>query len=222
MKLLRIVSASQGAWIALSVFLSLALGAPVMQAQAIDDETRQAVARAEAMGVRILDFTELDAPPRIAPARYPVPDEPHQLFYLQRSMNPNTVVYAARFDAQGNLDPRQPVDIYWRRYNDHGERRELDRIENLFAFGVSIRRGREAGTFRLNFRAVPQFDVILRQEGPFAAALYGTHEGHTGRLVSIYLELADYRYVPRIAHARLVVVNMANSRYLDVHVAPVD
>lgn len=220
MKPLTKASAWRGLWVA----LILALAAPIAQAQEQVDEAelQGTLARAETMGIRIMGFTEHDQPPRVAPAHFPVPDDPHQVFFLQRSMNSNTVVYTARFDAQGNLDRRQPLDIYWRRYNDQGERRELNRIERLFAFGVSVRRTREPGVFRINFRAVPQFNMTLRQEGPFRAALYGSHEMYSGRLVNIYLELADSRFIPQIDHVRLVVLDPETSRYKDVHIVPLD
>ena len=44
--------------------------------------------------------------PRLRP-EFKVPDEPDQLFYVQRSPNSNTVIYAAKLDAQGNLDFRR-------------------------------------------------------------------------------------------------------------------
>jgi hypothetical protein len=44
---------------------------------------------------------------------FKVPDEPNQLFYVQRSPNANSVVYAAKLDAKGNFDSRNPVDAFW-------------------------------------------------------------------------------------------------------------
>ena len=41
--------------------------------------------------------------PRLRP-EFKIPDEPGQLFYVQRSPNSNTVIYAAKLDAKGNLN----------------------------------------------------------------------------------------------------------------------
>ncbi|MCA3561684.1 MAG: DUF4833 domain-containing protein [Aestuariivirga sp.] len=73
--------------------------------------------------------------PAAAGDSYPVPREPNQVFYVQRSMNSNTIVYVARL-AGGKLDPRQPVEAFWRRFNDEGEKKDLSTIERNFAFGV--------------------------------------------------------------------------------------
>ena len=50
---------------------------------------------------------------------FKVPDEPNQLFYVQRSPNSNTVIYAAKLDAQGKP---QDVEAYWRKFNIDGSR----------------------------------------------------------------------------------------------------
>jgi len=71
-----------------------------------------------------------------AAEEYPVPREPNQIFFVQRSLNSNTIVYTANLDGDGRLDPKQPVDVYWRRYNDEGERKELSGLERSMAFGV--------------------------------------------------------------------------------------
>src|SRR5437763_9064848 len=79
--------------------------------------------------------TELDQIPRMRP-EYPVPNEPYMLYYIERSVNSNTVVYAAHTDSRGRIDPDTPVDAYWRWYNVDGHRKPLNLIERLIAYGV--------------------------------------------------------------------------------------
>ena len=73
-------------------------------------------------------MTELDQLPRMR-VEFPVPSEPNMLFYVQRSVNSNTVVYAARLDADGAIDPKTPVDAFWRWYNVDGQKKPLNFIE---------------------------------------------------------------------------------------------
>ena len=73
------------------------------------------------------------------PANYPIPpDSDIRLFYLQRSTNPNTVVYDANLKANAQLNAEQPVNVYWLRYNTNGERRELSFSESKFAYGLNF------------------------------------------------------------------------------------
>ena len=66
--------------------------------------------------------------PRLRP-EFKVPDEPDQLFYVQRSPNSNTVIYAAKLDAQGNLNSSAPVEAFWRKFNIDGSKQPLNFIE---------------------------------------------------------------------------------------------
>ena len=50
------------------------------------------------------NVAELDEIPRLRP-EFKVPDDPDMLFYIERSSNSNTVVYAANRNAQGNFIP---------------------------------------------------------------------------------------------------------------------
>src|SRR5579862_2072882 len=69
---------------------------------------------------------------------FKVPDEPNQLFYIERSVNSNTVVYAARLNAQGGFDAKAPVDAYWRWFNVDGHKKPLNFIERMMAYGVRV------------------------------------------------------------------------------------
>ncbi|PIQ14936.1 MAG: hypothetical protein COW67_11120 [Flavobacteriales bacterium CG18_big_fil_WC_8_21_14_2_50_32_9] len=68
---------------------------------------------------------------------YPVPSDENMLFYIQKSYNTNTVVYAANIDADGKLNAKEPVLVFWRRYQENGQKRELKIIERTFGYGVN-------------------------------------------------------------------------------------
>jgi len=70
---------------------------------------------------------------------YPVPTDKNMLFYIQKSFNTNAVVYTANFNSEENLNPNEPVKVFWRRYQEDGRIRELKYIEKQFAFGVSFK-----------------------------------------------------------------------------------
>ena len=69
--------------------------------------------------------------------KYPVPTgNPHQLFFLQRDPNTNTIVYELNFKSNGELDIENPVHPYWIRYQDKGQKEELNYIQRNFAYGL--------------------------------------------------------------------------------------
>ena len=66
----------------------------------------------------------------------PVPCEPHQLFYLQRDPDDNTVIYQLNMD-DGTVDSDKPVNVYWIRYAEGGIRQELNFLQRTMAYGIS-------------------------------------------------------------------------------------
>lgn len=70
---------------------------------------------------------------------FPVPSNiPNQLFYLQRDPNPNTIVCTLNLK-NGQLDKREPVRVFWIRYTEQNQRRELSYIQRTFAYGIKAR-----------------------------------------------------------------------------------
>lgn len=68
---------------------------------------------------------------------FPVPpNNPKQLFYLQRTANSNTIIAEINLNAKGQLDAANPVHVYWIRYAENGEKKELNYIQRTFAYGI--------------------------------------------------------------------------------------
>ncbi|GAB3736292.1 DUF4833 domain-containing protein [Spirosoma lituiforme] len=70
---------------------------------------------------------------------FPVPKGiPNQLFYLQRDPNSNTIVCTLNVK-NGKLDKQDPVHIFWIRYTEQNQQKELSYIQRTFAYGVKAR-----------------------------------------------------------------------------------
>jgi len=68
---------------------------------------------------------------------FPVPKpSPKQLFYLQRTTNSNTIICDVNLDAKGQVIKDNPVHVYWIRYDEGGEKKELSYIQETFAYGI--------------------------------------------------------------------------------------
>lgn len=172
---------------------------------------------ASARDARIAAITETSAMP-VMRADTPVPDDPGQVLYLQRSTNRNTVVYAARFDAEGRLDPQAPITAYWRRYEEQGQARALKMIERKLAYGLRAKPGPEAGSYSVSFRAVPGLQMTLRQSAPFEAALYATDGDRVLRLRYGYVEAID-GLIPEVVEVR-IFGTLSNGRFATVVLVP--
>ncbi len=62
------------------------------------------------------------------------------LFYVQRDPNINTVIYELNLDLNGQIDDKEPVKIYWIRYAEKGEKKDLSYIQRKFAYGLDVKK----------------------------------------------------------------------------------
>lgn len=131
-------------------------------------------------------------------AGYPVPSDPNQIFFLQRSMNSNTIVYAARIGSDQKLDRNEPIEIFWRRFNDSGEKLPLTFTERNLAFGVNTKRLRnENGAYLVTLKAYAGRSAVLRLVNG-TPRLEGKVAGQEARLLSAFLHLDESGRIPRV------------------------
>lgn len=188
---------------------------------------RQALTFAAALAVVLLSTGELLSQPQlkvmetietkrlpVVQSKWPMPKDAGQVFFIQRSMNRNTVVYRARFDDDGDLLSNRPLSAYWRRYAEQGQTRKLKVVENLFAYGISARKVRGQDAWVASFAALPKLSPVLRQEGPFKAALWATIGGREYRMIYGYLDLDESGLVPKVIRLRLFTFDPKKDAYV--------
>jgi phosphatidylglycerophosphate synthase len=92
---------------------------------------------------------------------FPVPKGvANQLFYLQRDPNTNTVIYQLNVDKSGQLDDDEPINVFWIRYDENGERKDLNFIQRKFAYGLSAKKI-AANKYELKFAAYGKVPFTL-------------------------------------------------------------
>jgi hypothetical protein len=68
---------------------------------------------------------------------YPVPPgNENSLFYIQRTKNTNAIVYEVNKGADGKINTKDPVKVYWIRYASDSTTEELTAIQRTYAYGV--------------------------------------------------------------------------------------
>jgi hypothetical protein len=168
-----------------------------------------------------MTFSEL--PEMLPPPRpgFPVPNDPNTLFYLQRSTNANTIVYAANMDTRGRLDPKNPIEVFWRVFDEDGRRHGLNRFERIMAYGVSVQPAKGVrDAFDGYVVAFPemQFRVDISESG--APECIVQLNGHRARLLSIYIELDESSVWPRPRFLNIYGMDTQSGRVIREHVEP--
>ena len=145
----------------------------------------------------------------VARPDFPRPADPNVLFFIQRSMNANTIVYTAAPQA-GPLDCREPVEVFWRRFNTDGERKPLGFFERTVAFGVQTRRTAVAGECDVRIAAAPERKVTLRRKADGSLELSARIGGRTATPVYAYVEVDESGLVPSVERVRLYGIDKAS------------
>lgn len=70
------------------------------------------------------------------PSGYPVPPQDDDLlFYIQRNLNHDTIVYRLNRTHDGLIDRHIPMHAYWIKYSRGGVHKELNKIQSELAYG---------------------------------------------------------------------------------------
>ena len=146
---------------------------------------------------------------------FKAPNEPNQLFYVQRSPNANTVVYAAKLDAQGNLDANTPVEAFWRKFNIDGSKQPLNFVERMMAYGVKIGAHKPPITFTI--ASLPQRQLTLSmdaQHHPQATMAIGSH---TVKVVYVYLQVVEGGLMPSVPSLDIFGIDVSTGKAIHEH-----
>jgi hypothetical protein len=166
------------------------------------------------------EITVLDKIPSVRP-EFKVPNEPNMLFYIQRSVNSNTVIYAAHVDSNGKIDTDAPVDAYWRWYNVDGHKKPLNFIERMMAYGVgSVAHTGPGSTITFKVAALPERSLAVDVDGhgrPEATMQIGSH---AVKLAYVYLLVDDSGFLPKVTALDIFGTDKLTGNAIREHIIP--
>jgi hypothetical protein len=145
------------------------------------------------------------------------PDEPNQLFYVQRSPNSNTVVYAAKLDANGAIRRGDPVEAFWRKFNIDGSRQPLNFIERMMAYGVRTDRVKAGAPITFTIAALPERKLTLTMDAnkrPQALIQIG---GRSVKLAYVYLHVVEGGLMPDVPELDIFGTDLATGKAVHEH-----
>jgi len=162
--------------------------------------------------------TEMESVLRVKP-QYPIPAEPHQVFYIERSSNSNTVVYCAKLDKDGKLDPKEPVIAYWRWYNVDGHVKPLNFVERMMAYGIkSIKHDGPNGSYSFKIAAMPERTLYIGLDAQGKPEVFGKVGERWARLEYVYLLVDDSGLMPDVPELDFFGIDKLTGKALREHV----
>jgi hypothetical protein len=172
-----------------------------------------------ALSAQARDFTssisETGAIAQLRP-EFKTPDEPNQLFYVQRSPNANTIVYAARLDAQGNFD-KAPVEAFWRKFNIDGSRQPLNFIERMMAYGVTVNSQKPGQPITFTIAALPERKLTLAMDAQHRPEALMQIGGRTVKVAYVYLQVVEGGLTPQVPSLDILGTDTASGKAIHEH-----
>lgn len=132
------------------------------------------------------------------------PDDPNVLFYIHKNTNPNAVVYALKIDANNKINSQDPIEVFWRRYQEDGRRKKLAWLEKTFAFDFKVKplKGKE-NTYNFSLIAMKDKKLYATQNKKGEPVVFMTISGKTAILERIYLMVDDTKRIQSVLSMEL-------------------
>ena len=124
-----------------------------------------------------------------------------QLFIIERTTNGNVVHYDARLDAEGHIDPHEPVIVYWTMGSATGKRQNLSYLERTRAYGISVR-PKADGRYLLMIVSQKEVEIDVYQDGGKVRA-ETTIDGRRAYLNRIFANIESTLFLPRVRYVEL-------------------
>ncbi|CAN5273643.1 hypothetical protein BH09BAC4_BH09BAC4_11990 [soil metagenome] len=139
---------------------------------------------------------------------FPVPKNiPNQLFYLQRDPNPNTIICALNLK-NGQLDRHDPVHVFWIRYTEQSQPKELSYIQRTFAYGIKAR-ALSNEEYELNFVSYKKFPLrLVKSERDAGYYVYANVNQKKVILRRLYLHIeGGTLWMPNVKYIQVEGIN---------------
>ena len=121
---------------------------------------------------------------------YPTPPDVFQrLFYIQRTGSPNTVVYDAKIGADGQFQKDQPIDVYWLRFSEYGQRQDLNYLQRTLAYGVKSSAAERQNEYIFHLVSYSQRKFRLKKNAQGRPVVIMMLNGKEAYLKRVFIEL---------------------------------
>jgi hypothetical protein len=127
------------------------------------------------------------------------PDDPNVLFYIHKNTNPNAVVYALNLNENNKIDTQNPIEVFWRRYQEDGRKKKLAWLEKTFAFDFKVKpvKGKE-NFFAFNLIAMKDKKLYASQNKKGEPIVFMTIAGKTSLLEKLYIMVDDTKRIQSV------------------------
>ncbi len=131
------------------------------------------------------------------PESYPVPEMTQDhLFYIQRNLNKNTIIYSANITHRGLIDESQPIKLHWIKYTDNGKIAKLNLIQEK-AFGYHSSKINDY-TYEIKMLSYDKLSLFLHMDEEGKCSVITKISDNNAYLSNIYVYADEFGIFPQI------------------------
>ncbi len=146
------------------------------------------------------------------PDDYPVPkDVDNLLFFIQRNLNKNTLVYTLNKNPDGLINQDYPINVNWINYSSDGSQGVLNNIQKK-AFGYKSRKINNT-TYECCMTSYKKLKFFVSQEENGHSATYCNINGSISELKNIYVYADEFGIFPQVKYIELFGCNNKQAVY---------
>lgn len=136
------------------------------------------------------------------PENYPIPQGiPGLIFYIQRNLNKNTVIYTLNIDNNGFLNESYPMRVSWIKYTDGGIKTDLNFIQTK-AFGYTSKKiNNNAFEFVMDSYTRLRFFIGLNENNEYK--IFTKINKKDAILSNIYVYANEFGLFPKVEYIEL-------------------
>lgn len=155
----------------------------------------------------------------------PVTDTEHDryLFSIERSLDPNEVIYEINLDRNGKLHEANPIKIYWLKKTNNNKTEPLTFIQQQYAYGLifldSINMHKKEWSFQ--FVSYPKRTFILKKMANETFKVYTVVENQEVLVKRIFVNFDNKKFwFPTISAVELHGQNVSSGQMIAEIVKP--
>jgi len=143
------------------------------------------------------------------PECYPVPDVKDMLFYIQRNQNTNTVIYQILKDNNGSFISNNPINVFWKQFNNNGKDQPLNYIQRKLAYGYEFDIINK-DALQINIISYPDYKVFVTKNDDHIYKAVGKINNIWAELSNVYVFVDEQGAFPVVRYLELYGMHIDN------------
>lgn len=144
----------------------------------------------------------------------------YTLFKIDRSRDPDIVLYDVKLDPQGNLDTSSPITVYWKKFTKDGSLESLTGIQKKFGYGIKFE---NISKHSAAFTFVSSLDRVfeLNQSGNHLFRVYTEAGGKKIEVQKLYIHFEDDSFwFPKISRIDITGIDALEGSVISESIIP--